>query len=282
MKPFLKWVGGKGRQVGDIVSTILNSGNFDSYYEPFLGGGAVALEMMNVKPDAQYYLSDINNHLIHAWWLLHSRADGYQDMMFDLRTIDGEYLSLKTVEEQQRFYYSVRRDYNVDSCWDELRAASFIWLNRNCFQGMWRVNRQGEFNVPPRSHHTDRSRIDWNALDEASRVVTEVEPMMYAVDFTYWNPKPNSFVFCDPPYIREDGGRGFTSYTAGGFTLDDHRRLERWLKSLPCKYLLTIGGEERLVREIYGEPATSQKISCTFSAKNQGRRLRNEYIFTNF
>lgn len=279
-KPFLKWVGGKGRQVDVLLPLILGSGNFNEYYEPFLGCGAIALELMSSRPNVQCHLSDKNEHLIHAWRNLY--GDKHEDIITLLKGIDEEYLELKTVEEQQQYYYCMRDAYNRDFVWDEVRAASFIWLNRNCFQGMWRVNRGGGFNVPPRSHYTSKTRIEYGAIMEASKIMTRATPQFYSIDFEFLSPDENSFVFCDPPYIREESGKGFTSYTVDKFTLDDHVRLSKWLKNLPCKWLLTIGGEEGVVKRIYGEPLIESRISCTFSAKSQGRRQRNEYIYANF
>lgn len=284
-RPFLKWVGGKSRQVPALIHDILKSGRPRSYYEPFLGGGAVALELMNgavreADDDTRYFLSDGNVDLMHCWNMLRNSPDA---VLAALRSLDADYLHLPTLEEQCGYYLDVRNFYNADATEDAVRAAVFIWLNRNCFQGMWRVNQRGAFNVPPRRHHAARTRLDWDALTNCARLLGERRVSFGGGDFSSFTPADgDAFVFCDPPYLRESSGRGYDSYTSGGFGVEDHVRLAAWLRALPCRWLLTIGGEESTVRRIYGDPVKTSVISCTFSARSQGRHLRNEYIYGRF
>lgn len=288
-EPFLKWVGGKARRVNEILD--LMPEQIDYYLEPFLGGGAVALEVLRRNPDCKALLSDLNPHLINCWRQVKENPQG---VIRSVHALDDRYLRLKFADEQKSFYMAVRERWNIymavlercnKSMGDEGsggeagRAGMFLWLNRNCFQGMWRVNSRGEFNVPPRQHHTEESRVNYEAIEQASVLLRNAD--IQQGGFDEFVMAPGTVVFVDPPYIRENNGRGFTAYTKDDFTDADHLALAEKLRLSGATYVLTIGGDEDIVREIYGQPDSVSEIPCTFAATNTGRRTRNEFIITN-
>lgn len=281
-EPFLKWVGGKTRRVDDILA--LMPDRVDVYAEPFLGGGAVALEVLRRNPQCTAILSDLNPHLINCWRQVRDRAE---ELVTAVHALDDPYLLLRTAEEQRAYYLKVRKRWNDeyagvddDGRLDPLeQAALFLWLNRNCFQGLWRVNSRGEFNVPPRRHHTDKSRVNYRAVLDDSILLRRAD--IQQGGFRDCVLTAGVYVFVDPPYIRENSGRGFTAYNSEGFTDEDHLALAEKLRLSHAPYVLTIGGEEDLVREIYGRPDVTDTIPCTFAATNAGRRTRREFIITN-
>lgn len=278
-EPFLKWVGGKARRVNEILD--LMPEQIDYYMEPFLGGGAVALEVLRRNPDCKALLSDSNPYLINCWRQV---KENPQDVIRSVHALDDRYLRLKSADEQKSFYMAVRERWNKDM-WNEDsgdkvdKAGMFLWLNRNSFQGMWRVNSRGEFNVPPRQHHTEESRVNYEAIEQASVLLRNAD--IQQGGFEKFVMAPETVIFVDPPYIRENNGRGFTAYTKDGFTDADHLALAEKLRLSGATYVLTIGGDEDIVREIYGQPDNMSKIPCTFAATNAGRRTRNEFIITN-
>ena len=273
-EPFLKWVGGKARRVNEIIDLMPET--IDYYMEPFLGGGAVALEILRRNPDCKALLSDLNPHLINCWQQVKKDPEG---VVRSVRTLDDSYLKLKFADEQKSFYVAVREEWNSGRGNKIDRAGLFLWLNRNCFQGMWRVNSRGEFNVPPRQHHTRESRVNYEAIERASALLKNAD--IQQGGFGEFVMAPGTVVFVDPPYIRENSGRGFTAYTKDGFTDEDHLALAERLRLSGATYVLTIGGEEDIVREIYGQPDSVSGIPCTFAATNAGRRTRKEFIITN-
>ena len=273
-EPFLKWVGGKARRVNEILDLIPE--RIDYYMEPFLGGGAVALEVLRRNPDCKALLSDLNPHLINCWQQI---KENPQDVIRSVHALDDSYLRLRSADEQKSFYMAVRARWNQNSDNEVNRAGLFLWLNRNCFQGMWRVNSRGEFNVPPRQHHTEKSRVNYEAIEQASTLLKNAD--IQQGGFGEFVMAPGTVVFVDPPYIRENNGRGFTAYTKDGFTDEDHLALAEKLRLSGVTYVLTIGGDKDIVREIYGQPDSTSKIPCTFAATNAGRRMRNEFIITN-
>lgn len=278
-EPFLKWVGGKARRVNEILN--LMPEQIDYYMEPFLGGGAVALEVLRRNPDCKALLSDLNPHLINCWRQVKEDPQG---VIRSVRTLDDRYLRLKFATEQKSFYMTVRERWNRgmddEDSGDEVdRAGLFLWLNRNCFQGMWRVNSRGEFNVPPRQSITRKSRVNYEAIEQASVLLRNAD--IQQGGFGEFVMAPGTVVFVDPPYIRENNGRGFTAYTKDGFTDEDHLALAERLRLSGATYVLTIGGDENIVREIYGQPDSTSRVPCTFAATNAGRRTRDEFIITN-
>lgn len=280
-EPFLKWVGGKARRVDEILA--LMPDRVDVYAEPFLGGGAVALEVLRRNPDCKALLSDLNPHLINCWRQVKERAG---ELVEAVHALDDPYLLLRTAEEQRTYYLQVRGRWNAECVGvdeeeiDPLeQAALFLWLNRNCFQGMWRVNSKGEFNAPPRRHHTDRSRVNYRAILDDSLLLRNADIQQGGFEDCVLTA--GVYVFVDPPYIRENNGRGFTAYNSGNFTDEDHLALAEKLRLSHAPYVLTIGGEEEVVREIYGLPDVTDTVPCTFAATNAGRRSRKEFIITN-
>ncbi len=273
-EPFLKWVGGKARRVNEILD--LMPERIDYYMEPFLGGGAVALEVLRRNSNCKVLLSDLNPHLINCWQQVKENLQGVIKFVY---TLDDSYLRLRSADEQKFFYMAVRERWNKNSDNKVNRAGLFLWLNRNCFQRMWRVNSRGEFNVPPRQHHTEKSRVNYEAIEQASTLLKNAD--IQQGGFGEFVMTPETVVFVDPPYIRENNGRGFTAYTKDDFTDEDHLALAEKLRLSGATYVLTIGGDEDIVREIYGQPDSVSGVSCTFAATNAGRRTRNEFIITN-
>lgn len=148
-KPFVKWAGGKGTLIKQLVKYLPN--NFIeqqkvTYIEPFVGGGAMLFYMLTHYTNIKHaIINDVNNDLMNCYKLI--KTDPIK-LITLLRYISDEFYQLQTIDEKSRYYYYMREKYNKDEFPMEDRAACFIFLNKTCFNGLYRVNSNGKFNVP--------------------------------------------------------------------------------------------------------------------------------------
>lgn len=211
VKPFAKWAGGKTRLLPEIVARL--PVDWQAYHEPFVGGGALFFWLRSHANNARgrnfrAFISDVNAELINAYKVV-------QD--------DSENLirRLSQFKHSKRFYYAMREAKPTTSV---TRAARFMYLNRTCFNGLWRVNSRGEFNVPM-GDYKNPIFCDANAIHEASTtlILTFIrdQPFEFSIDAA----THKDFIYCDPPYLVD-----FTKYAKDDFTISDHERLAASLK----------------------------------------------------
>ena len=213
-KPFIKWVGGKAQLLPELLR--LTPLRFDRYIEPFVGGGAV---FFAIKPPQGAILNDSNKALINTYRQVQRRLD---DLLDELQRISKSYARYDSKGRSE--YYSVVRDaFNLPQRDLTLAAARFIFLNKTSFNGLYRVNRKGEFNVPWGKRET--FEVDVDNLRACSKTLQGVT--LFHADFAevLREAKRDDLVYCDPPYVPVSSTSSFTSYTRGGFTLEDQRRL---------------------------------------------------------
>lgn len=213
MTPILKWAGGKRKLVDAIIA--YTGRDFDTYIEPFLGGGAMLLALE--KEHA--ICSDINGELVNFYHIVRDDVEGL------IAEINDNYIP----NHSQEFFYHIRgldRDIeNFALLTPTQRAARFIYLNKTCYNGLWRVNRQG-FNNVPWGNHVRLNLWDENNLLEVHRYLANNDVEIIQSDYqeTARMAQPGDFVYFDPPYdnVRQ---AGFVDYSAGGFTRDDQTEL---------------------------------------------------------
>jgi DNA adenine methylase len=207
-RPFLKWVGGKTQLLPELRSRLPRQ--YDHYFEPFLGGGALFWDLLPEKA----LLSDLNQDLINAYRVV--RDD-----------VEGLIKALKKHIYEKEYYYRIREFYPLEpiDC-----AARFIYLNKTCFNGLYRVNSKGQFNVPmgdyknPLICDEENLRACSNALQKAKLIPDDYQKVtcIYEKDFIYF----------DPPYAPLTDTSNFTSYNATGFTLNDQIALRDYCITL--------------------------------------------------
>lgn len=226
IKPFVKWAGGKGQLLDEIRRMVPEDigKSITKYAEPFVGGGAVLFDMLSTYSFEKVYISDVNAQLINTYLAVRDTAP---DLIAQLANYQLEYWALDK-DGQKEYYYAKRARYNKvkeeESHTFSLEcAALFIFLNRTCFNGLYRVNRKGEFNVPIGAYHNPVILNEENILD-ASRALRNVEIICgdyhRSADFI----DQETLVYCDPPYRPLTQTASFTAYTESLF--DDHAQIE--------------------------------------------------------
>jgi DNA adenine methylase len=207
-QPIVKWVGGKGKLLGELVRRA--PGSYRRYFEPFAGGAAL---FFHLAPRAAV-LSDVNADLVACYRAV---RDDVEAVIAAL----AEHRERHSVE----YYYAVRDGWNDGRAADAAaRAATFIYLNKTCYNGLWRVNRRGDFNVPA-GRYTNPAILDAERLRAASRVLAAAALEVAPFDRVLDEARRGDFVYFDPPYDPVSPTADFTSYAAGGFAAADQERL---------------------------------------------------------
>lgn len=272
-RPFVKWAGGKGQLLKDLEAHFPE--NFHTYYEPFLGGGAVFFHLVEKRPRFTAVLSDINEELINTYRIV---KDKVEDLIVQLKSHKAKY---KLAPE--KYYYEVR----AQEPWDEVgRAARLIFLNKTCYNGLYRVNKEGKFNVPFGEYKNPRI-CDRENLRVISQVLQWSNAKLLATDYreATKNAKKDDFIYFDPPYQPVSATANFTSYTHSGFSLEEQKRLGEWFRELDnrgCQVLLS-NSDTQEVLDIYSGYHI-QKVSAlrAISCKGNKRKGHTELIISNF
>ncbi len=231
------------------------------HVEPFIGGGAL---FFSRRPE-RALLCDINPDLIGTYAAVRDDVDG---VIRALRQLS------KTHSEEH--YYEVRDRYNErDRRQASLRAAMFIYLNKTCFNGLHRVNRKGDFNVPA-GRYTDPRILDEDGLRACSRQLQRADLRVQGFESLLESARPGDFVYFDPPYEPVSTTANFTSYALTGFNRDDQVRLRDVYRALDrrgCRLMLS-NSDVPFIRDIYAEfnidiVAAPRAINC--NAKSRGK-----------
>ena len=235
-KPFVKWAGGKSSLIPQITKYFpfeLKNGQIEKYVEPFVGGGAVLIDILQKYDVKQAYAFDINKDLINCYNVIKYKVE---DLIQKLDKKEKEFLALDK-DERQKYFYDIRTEYNsylLDNEIDDKRASEFIFLNRTCFNGLYRVNKNGKFNVPC-GKYKNPTICDSNNLRNLSKLLKNVV-------FSYGDYKEseklvdeNTFVYFDPPYRPLSVTSGFTSYTKEDFNDENQKELAEYYNKLNLK-----------------------------------------------
>lgn len=262
-KPFLRWAGGKGWFVKEIDKFLKR--NFNDYHEPFLGGGSV---FFYLYPKKQAYLSDSNEVLINAYIQIRDN-------------LDNLFLILETFENSKEEYYRIRSATYGDNLH---KAAQFIYLNRTNYNGIYRVNLKGEYNVPY-GYKKYNVLFDYEIFKKASQALQNSVLTVSDFELALLNVKENDFIFLDPPYTVTHIKNGFIKYNENLFSWADQIRLASTIKKIKEKgaYYMLTNAKHEAVAELYGEidrPISIQRYSV-IGGKNADRGEIQEYIFTN-
>lgn len=232
-KPFLKWAGGKGQLLNkfeEMYPQELVNGEIDTYIEPFVGGGAVLFDVLQKYKVKKAVIVDLNKELINCYRCI--KAD-VNELIKHLKTLQNEFLPLND-EKRKNFFLKVRNRYNeihLNGKYDFEKAADFIFLNKTCFNGLYRVNSKGEFNVPF-GKYKNPLICDSENLILINKLLQNVEIRFgdYSVCEEYVNGK--TFIYFDPPYRPLIENTSFVGYDKSGFNDDNQKELAEFVKKL--------------------------------------------------
>lgn len=230
--PFLKWAGGKGRLLGQYES--LFPKRFTRYFEPFVGAGAVFFHLNPKKA----HLSDTNPDLIACYQVIRDELPALVEL-------------LRMYRHDRDFYYHVR-ELDPGALSTVQRAARMIFLNKTCFNGLWRVNRRGQFNVPFGDYKNPKI-LDEDNLHAVSAALQGVDIQLRPFDGVIAQARRGDFIYMDPPYHPVSATSSFTSYGADDFKPDDQRRLADAFRALDAKgaKVMLSNSDTPFIRELY-------------------------------
>lgn len=230
-KPFVKWVGGKTQLLDDIKNTLpqdLSQRGEVVYVEPFVGGGAVMFWILQEYPNiTKAVINDINEELICTYRVIKSDVE---KLILELTRIQTEYLALDDVARKD-YYLSQRERYNEKNNSELETAALFIFLNRTCFNGLYRVNSKGKFNVP-HGRYANPKICDAETLRADSAILQRVEILCGDFAQTGKYADDNALYYFDPPYRPLTETSAFTSYAKDGFDDTEQTRLRDFCEQI--------------------------------------------------
>lgn len=229
-KPFLKWAGGKGQLLSQLEQHLPQDlkGQEFTYIEPFVGGGAMFFYMLQRFPNIKRaIINDVNSYLITAYQVIKNSPD---DLIERLADLEEKYFSLVEEEEKKNFYLQARDIFNNEKLDDIDRSKYLIFLNRTCFNGLYRVNAKGKFNVPF-GRHLHPTICNAEVIKADSQVLNRVDVKILNDDFKstqkYVSDGYNFFYF-DPPYRPLNATSSFNSYSKDDFNDDEQIRLRNY------------------------------------------------------
>lgn len=262
--PFLRWAGGK-RWLINEVNELIEGYNFKNYYEPFLGSASIFFNIDTTFDNM--FLNDLNQDLIETY--LRVKENVSEVIKF-----------LRQFPNNETFYYKIRKEHFKNK---NKKAAQFIYLNHTSYNGIYRVNSNGEYNVP--YGHKKNYKIDEKSLISCSQRLQKAK-LSYG-DFTQFVDliSEGDLVFLDPPYTVSHNNNGFIEYNKNLFSLEDQHRLSRLIDKIKEKkafYILT-NAAHKTIDEIFnkGDYKYTLTRSSTIGGKNAKRGQIEEYLFTN-
>ena len=232
LKPFVKWVGGKSQLIGELEKYLPPVGEkvLTKYAEPMVGGGALLFAVLAKFSIKQIYISDINSELINAY---NAVKFNVETLIQSLTDIQSEYLKLDETE-RKNFYYCARNKYNSLELNEQTKiekATLFIFLNKTCFNGLYRVNKKGQFNVPMGAYKKPVI-CDEKNLRNVSKALKNVTIVCGDYSLSKEFIDKNTFAYLDPPYRPISETSSFTAYSANAFDDAEQIRLARFIDEI--------------------------------------------------
>lgn len=265
IEPFVRWAGGKTWLVPHLPS-IIGDIHIEHYHEPFLGGGAVYFALDHHKKS---YLSDANSQLINAYFQIKSHPEEVITLFSQMHNTEAD-------------YYRIRDELTADDTIEN--AARFLFLNQTSYNGLFRVNRNGQYNVP--YGNRQKWTYDVDRIREVSKKLANTHLSVGDFEVNKYRIKKNDLVFLDPPYTVSHNNNGFIAYNQKLFSIEDQHRLKRFIEYIKRKgayYILTNAAHET-IRDIFlseDDRILTLERNSLIGGKNSKRKIIEEYIFTN-
>ena len=290
IKYLVRWVGGKNRLIPEIDKRIPKNINaqYDTYVEPFVGGGSVMFHILNNYNFKKIYVNDKNKELIN----LYLAIKNFPKKIFDkIEKLDLKYLSFDA-EKKKEMFYLMRKNYNRMKLKDEKinleKANLLMFLMRMCFNGVYRVNKKGEFNTSIGSFLTRSFRKI--SKEEIFTISEQLENVIFfSKDFSELEDliSDKTFFYLDPPYLPETDKQEHIRYTPDGFSIDEQKRLKEFINKINLKggkFILSNSDTENgFFYDLYKEYVINKvKIKRLISVKNEFRKEITELMIKNF
>ena len=263
-KPFVKWVGGKRQLIPELLKYIPK--NFNNYFEPFVGGGALFFELYNlgILKNKKVFLFDINEELINAYKIIRDYPNELIEKLKEFKS-----------KHNKEFYYQIReldRTNNYKKLNNIIKAARFIYLNKTCFNGLYRVNKKGYFNVPMGKYKTPKI-LDENNILLVSEALqnTIIKHCDYKKVLEY--AQKEDFIYFDPPYYPLTETSNFTSYTQEKFLKKEQIELFETFDILSQKgcFVLESNSDTEFINNLYNK----FKIKKVFANRSINSKVNN-------
>ena len=278
LKPFVKWVGGKGQLIEQLEKYIPVDGEkvLTKYAEPFVGGGALLFNILSKYNFESLYISDINEELINAYNVVKNNVDELVNKLTEMQ------LAFVPMDENGRkyYYYTARDRFNALQITAETaveKASLFIFLNKTCFNGLYRVNKKGQFNVPMGAYKKP-TICDENNLRNVSEALQNVTIVCGDYSLSKDFIDKDTFVYLDPPYRPISETAGFTAYNADFFDDNEQIRLARFIDEINlsgAKIMLSnsdpqnVNPEDTFFEDLY-KAYTINKVDATRAINSKG------------
>lgn len=290
-KPFLKWAGGKTQLINDIEKSLpkkLVQSDF-TYIEPFVGSGAILFWMLRRFPNLKKaVINDINKDLINTYQIIASEP---KELISILTILEKEFHELQGDEDNKKVYYYEKRTlYNTRATSLSMQAALFIFLNRTCFNGLYRVNKKKQYNVPI-GRYKNPTICDTSNILAVSEALQKVEIISGDYEKTLAHAEENTLFYFDPPYKPLSDTSNFNSYAKGSFNDDEQMRLRDFctkLDELNHHWILSnsdvkgVDESNNFFDDLYGDffiKRVNAKRSINSNVKKRG--LLKELLITN-
>jgi len=274
-KPFVKWAGGKRQLLTELEKNFPKK--FGTYFEPFLGGGAVLFDLLAKKPNLKCSVSDLNSDLVLAYVTIRDKLG---------RLIESlENHSKNYHKDSTGYYYEIRKQEPKSQI---EKVSRLLFLNKTCFNGLYRVNSKGKFNVPL-GRYTNPNIVNRENLTTVSKFLQSDKIKISCRDFEsiLKDAKKGDFVYFDPPYQPVSDTANFTSYTHRDFTEDDLQRLADLANQLNSKgsHVLLSNSNTKIVKKIFSSKKWKVKeiaVNRAINSNSQKRTGHKEVLIKNY
>ncbi len=296
ISPFLKWAGGKTQMLPQITENLPSDfQKINRYVEPFVGAGAVFFYFISNDCFNEYIINDINEKLINLYRVMRDNCDG---LIKELKKLKEEYLLKDEIENKEEYYYKIREEFNKNSSSDVRMGAIFIFLNKTCFNGLYRENLKGDFNVPFGKHKTPGIYVEedirtiskvLNRRNDKGEFKVKILNETFHTLLKYIDK--DTFVYFDPPYRPVTVG-GFNSYNKSSFNDDSQVKLRDFYNEANDKgaKLMLSNSDPKVLDEkdsffdvLYGKYNISRvSANRMINSKGSGRGAITELLITNY
>lgn len=267
-KPFVKWAGGK-RQLISILNENLPK-TMGTYFEPFLGGGALLFHILSERHNQKCGISDLNSDLVLTYTTIRDKPE---ELISSLKNHAKNYQ-----KDSKSYYYSIRESTPRTAI---EKTSRLLFLNRTCFNGLYRVNSKGKFNVPL-GKYTNPNIVNEENLRSVSQILQSHKISIYCRDFesVLNDAKKGDFVYFDPPYQPVSDTSNFTSYTNKSFTFKDLKRLAELcfqLSSKGCKVMLSNSNSSEVENMFDQKEWKIKKIEANRAINSNSKKRKGHY-----